>query len=214
MKSPVFSFLPLLLPMKRFSELSEAELLNYNADELNDSIKLEAIHRGIAPPVSLSEAIQTSGFKGHIPSKDDVAIYRLGTDGYGDGVCWLSEEAALMAMTGAVALESTYKHGKSGVRIAADSFVVLKRVILPGEAQTYRLHKLDEYVNPTANEFDALADTCYEAARAVRQAAYSRQVALERQAEYVRLANGDVAIAKAFWAKAEKLDWPNLEAVA
>jgi len=28
------------------------------------------------------------------------------------------------------------------------------------------------------------------------------------------LANGDVAIAKAFWAKAELLDWPNLEAVA
>jgi hypothetical protein len=200
--------------MKRFSELSEAELLNFNADELNDSIKLEAIHQGIAPPVSLSEAIQTSGFTGHIPSKDDVAIYRLGTDGYGDDVGWLSEEAALMAMTGAVALESTYKYGKSGIKIATDGFVVLKRVILPGEAQTYRLHKLDEYVNPTSNEFDALADTCYEAARAARQAAYSRQVALERQAEYVRLANGDVAIAKAFWAKAELLDWPNLEAVA
>jgi len=200
--------------MKRFSELSEAELLNFNADELNDSIKLEAIHQGIAPPVSLSEAIQTSGFNGHIPSKDDVAIYRLGTDGYGDDVGWLSEEAALMAMTGAVALESTYKHGKSGVKLATDSFVVLKRVILPGEAQTYRLHKLDEYVSPASNKFDELADTCYNAAHTIRQAAYNRQVAIERQAEYVRLANGDVAIAKAFWAKAETFDWPSLEAVA
>ena len=196
--------------MKRFSELSETELLNFTADELNDSIKLEAIHQGIAPPVSLSEAIQKSGFTGHVSSKDDVPIYRLGTDGYGDDVGWLSEEAALMAMTGAVALQSTYTSGRPGIRIATEQTVLVKRVILPGEAQTYKLAKLDEYVAPneSAKAFGDLAEACYEIARSHRQAAYNRQVATERKAEYMRLANGDVQIAMAFWAKAETLAWP------
>jgi hypothetical protein len=196
--------------MKRFAELSETELLNFTADELNDSIKLEAIHQGIAPPVSLSEAIQKSGFTGHVPLKDDVAIYRLGTDGYSNDVGWLSEEAALMAMAGAVALESTYTHGMSGVQIATKQTVLVKRVILPGEAQTYKLAKLDEYVAPneSAKAFGELAETCYEIARSHRQAAYNRQVATERRAEYMRLANGDVQVAMAFWAKAETLAWP------
>jgi hypothetical protein len=199
--------------MKRFSGLSEAELLNFNADELNDSIKLEAIHQGIAPPVSLSEAIQKSGFTGHVPSKDDVAIYRLGTDGYGDEVGWLSEEAALMAMSGAVALRSTYKNNKAGTEIATNQTVLVKRVILPGEAQTYRLAKLDEYVAPneSAKAFGELAEVCYEIVRSHRQGAYNRQIAVERKAEYMRLANGDALVAMAFWAKAETLDWPDTD---
>jgi len=198
--------------MKRFAELSETELLNFTADELNDSIKLEAIHQGIAPPVSLSEAIQKSGFTGHVPSKDDVAIYRLGTDGYAsDDVGWLSEEAALMALTGAVALSSTYSHGKYGIEIATKQTVLVKRAIVPGEAQAYRLAKLDEYVTPneSAKAFDELAEGCYEIARSHRQAAYDRQIATERKAEYMRLANGDAQVAMAFWAKAETLAWPD-----
>jgi hypothetical protein len=194
--------------MIRFSELTEQQILGLSSDKLADAIKIEAINRGIKIPVPLSEAIQLSGFKGHEPTKADVTVYRLGGDSYNDSVGWLTEEQALRAQQGAVMIGSNYKQGRSVPCVSGDA-VIVKRVILPGEPQTFKMAKLEEYVNDQNDEYDVLVAECVERVRIIRQEAYDLNVARERKAEYMRLANNDVAIAKAFWAKAETLAWPD-----
>jgi hypothetical protein len=181
--------------MKRFTDLTPDEVLTATADQLTDAIRVEAIEQGIKPPVPLPEAIQLAAYQGHVSTKDDLTVYRLGTNGYHDDVGWLTEDEAIRAMQGAVVLESTYDKGRSGKRVAPESSVVIKRVVLPGEPQLYKIAEL--------------VDACTDKVREIRQAAYDLAVARTRKAEYMRLANNDEAIAKAFWAKAETLPWPD-----
>jgi hypothetical protein len=196
----------------RFSELTNQQLLDYNSDELMDTVRVEAIEQGIKPPVPISEAIQLSGFRGHFSTKDSLAVYKLGSDGYSDDIGWLTEEEAHRAMQGAVLLESTYSKGVSGKRISANGAVVIKRVVLPGEPEQYKIAKLTEYVNEDTAKYEALLEECTSRIESVRQEAYNQLIAKERQAEYLRLAGGDIEIAKRFWVKAESLAWPEAEA--
>jgi hypothetical protein len=195
--------------MKRFTDLTPDEVLTATADQLTDAIRVEAIEQGIKPPVPLPEAIQLAAYQGHVSTKDDLTVYRLGTNGYHDDVGWLTEDEAIRAMQGAVVLESTYDKGRSGKRVAPESSVVIKRVVLPGEPQLYKIAKLEEYTNDDAEKYGELVDACTDKVREIRQAAYDLAVARTRKAEYMRLANNDEAIAKAFWAKAETLPWPD-----
>lgn len=195
--------------MKRFTDLTPDEVLTATAEELTDAIRIEAIEQGIKPPVPLPEAIQLTAYQGHVSTKDDLTIYQLGSESHYDNVGWLTQDEAIRAMQGAVVLESTYSKGRSGKRVAPESSVVIKRVVLPGEPQLYKIAKLEEYTNDNSEKYGELVDQCVDAVQVIRQEAYNRQVALTRKAEYMRLANNDEAIAKAFWAKAETLPWPD-----
>jgi hypothetical protein len=198
--------------MKPFSELNHQEILELTDDQIRDSIKIEAINR-IKIPVTLSEAIFKTGFRGHVHSNTDVSVYVLASDGYSDQVGWLSEAEALRAMQGAVVLENTYNKGVTGKNIIPKSSVVVKRVRLQSDAQLARLVEIDKFVNDQEEEFDRLVDECSAIVLQIRQDAYNKKVAIERQAEYMRLAGGDAEIAKAFWDKAESLPWIELESV-
>jgi hypothetical protein len=197
--------------MIRFSELTEEAILISNSDYLMDAIRIEALEQGIKPPVPISEAIQLSGFRGHFSTKDSLTVYRLGGESYNDEIGWLSEDEAIRASQGAVLLESTYSKGQCGKKVSVEGAVVIKRVVLPGEPEQYRIAKLVEYVNEDTEKFKALLEECTSKIEAVRQSYYNEQVAKERQAEYLRLAGGDVEIAKRFWVKAETLAWPEVE---
>jgi hypothetical protein len=197
--------------MIRFSELTEEAILISNSDYLMDAIRIEALEQGIKPPVPISEAIQLSGFRGHFSTKDSLTVYRLGGENSYDEIGWLSEEEAIRASQGAVLLENTYHKGQCGKKVSAEGAVVIKRVVLPGEPERYKIAKLVEYVNEDTGKFEALLEECTSKIEVVRQANYNRVIAKERQAEYLRLAGGDVEIAKRFWVKAETLAWPEVE---
>ena len=51
--------------MKPFSQLTRNETLDLTNEELNDAIRLEAIDRGIKPPITLSEALRRSEWRGY-----------------------------------------------------------------------------------------------------------------------------------------------------
>ena len=53
-----------------------------------------------------------------------------------------------------------------------------------------------------------LLDECENDLSGIRQEEYNAKVNATKRAEYLRLAGNDEAIAKAFWAKTEKTDWP------
>ena len=101
--------------------------------------------------------------------------------------------------------------GVSGKRINPEGAVVVKRVVLPGEPELYKIAKLTEYVYEDTEKYEALLEKCTSKIASVRQEAYNQLIAKERQAEYLRLAGGDVEIAKRFWVKAESLAWPEVE---
>lgn len=193
-----------------FCAFSPEEILSLTDEQIRDSIKIEAIERGIKVPVDLSEGILKTGFRGHEHSATDVWVYMLGSDSYNDQVGWLDEAEALQAMAGAVVVENTYNKGMSGKGIDVKSSVMVKRIRLQSDAQLVKLAELNEFVNDQEEDYDKLVEECVAVVRQVRQDDYDKNVAVERQAEYMRLAGGNPEIAKAFWDKAENLAWPEL----
>lgn len=192
--------------MNAFFRLTKNQILALSQDELADAIKVEAIERGIKIPISLSEAIQRSGFSGYIASPQDQAFYQI--DGKHGEVAWLSQEAATQAMAGSVVLQNTYNKGILGMKLS-DDLPTIKRITIPGPAKTYKVEPLEEYLSEEDREgFDKLTDEITEAYSVLRREKYNEELAKERQVEYLRLAGGDAEVAKRFWLKSETLEWP------
>lgn len=197
--------------MKRYYDLTKDEKLNLEGLLIHDSIKLEAIHRGIKPPVTLDAIIAQHGFRGFSIPPDSVVFYELvGQTRYGStsatGMAFKTEEAAKAALEGAIFLEE-------------EGYGVTKKVVPSGFSMTYRAvfvglnsHKpfgsnFEEYTQDDT-EFDALSDEIRKELNEIWQESYNTKVNAERKKEYLRLAGGNEDIAKAFWDKSEKTPWP------
>lgn len=197
--------------MKPFQNLTDAEILGLNNEELNDSIRIGAIERGIKPPITLSEALVSSEWCGYQRPPESAAVWEI-TPGYyssRSGVAYLSEEQASKALEGAVHLKDTYRNGETVKTIAVGEFAVQKVLVsrLPNESKAA---KFTAYMDSEEDEkaFNTFRDECLERFSSVRQADYDRKVRTERRAEYLRLAQGNEEIARDFWLKAERTEWP------
>lgn len=175
---------------------------------LADAIKLEAMTRGVLIPVTLKNAIETSGFTGYMASPDDQHFYCLRGGNYGETVVYLTEGAARSALEGAAVLRDTYTAGRA-VKVLDDSHPTIERLTVPGRNYTLSAKGLEPYFSTNdSEEFAKIQKECIAAYEAGRQDRYNAAVAKERKQEYIRLAGGDAEIAKHFWLKTERLEWP------
>lgn len=197
--------------MKKFSDYTDPELLTLDNQQVNDAIRLEAIDRGIKPPIPLSEALRRSEWKGYVHPGDRVVVYmiRISTQ-YSNksdtGFAYLRREDAERALNGTVSVTQDYTTKAWRMHDACPDIV---EVAIGADASNQKWAKFEEYTQDDT-EFDKVAQECVERMSAVSQAAYNKRVNTERRAEYLRLANGDEQIARNFWDKAERTAWPEV----
>ena len=193
-------------PTKRFCDYADEELLTLNNEQLNDAIRIEAIQRGINPPITMPEALRRSEWRGYQKPAEAIKVFALKAGYSSSGFGWLDESLAQRALEGMVIVEdTTYPTPHS--KIKGDVPVVeIKWVGV--EKSSEKAAKFEEYLDEKVEEFNKLRDECLERFSLVRQAAYNVQVNLTKKAEYLRLAGGDQDIARAFWVKVERSTWP------
>lgn len=196
--------------VQRFSLYTDAELLVIDNQELNDAIRREAIERGIKPPVTLSEALLNSEWRGYQQPASFIEVFRISVDGgYRRNpleIGFLKQEDAERALRGMVRIFEDGYGDKAKMKIG-DASPTVERVLIGDEPQKVTAAKFQAYMQDDT-EFNAVVEECTNRYSEVRQADYNRRVTLERRAEYLRLANDNEEIARAFWQKAEKTPWP------
>jgi hypothetical protein len=191
--------------VKSFNQLTDSEVLNLSNEDLNDSIRLEALDRGIKPPITLSEALRRSEWRGYTKPAEAIKVWTLKVGYHSSNFGFLDEQLAAKALEGMVCIEeNSYTHPK--IKITTDiPEIVLKHVGI--EASTQKASKFEEFFQDDT-EFNKVRDECLERYSKVRQDAYNTRVRQEKRAEYLRLARGNEEIAKSFWAKVESGEWP------
>lgn len=194
--------------MKPFPQLTRSEVLNLTNEELNDAIRLEAIERGIKPPITLSEALRRSEWRGYTKPAESLKVFALRVGYYRSEFAWLDEAKAHAALEGLVKVEKNYQ--PSGFKIVTAEAAV-ETVWIGVDASESKAAKFEEY-SQDDKEFNLVRDLCLELYSSIRQQDYNARVRAERKTEYLRLAGGNEEIAKAFWAKAEGTSWPDNEA--
>ena len=191
--------------MKPFFQLSRNEILDLTNEELNDSIRLEAIERSIKPPITLSEALRRSEWRGYQKPAEAIKVFRLRQGWYTTDFGWLDEAKAVAALDGLVKIEKiSYKDDNLRVSNADVNVETVFVGVSKGESKAA---KFMEYFDDST-EFDKVSEECIEKYSAVRQEAYNAKVRAERKAEYLRLAGGNEEVAKNFWSKTEGTTWP------
>ena len=196
--------------MKAFSQLSRNEILNLTNEELNDSIRLEAIERSIKPPITLSEALRRSEWRGYQKPAEAIKVFRLRQGWYTTDFGWLDEAKAVAALDGLVKIEKiSYKDDNLKI---VNSDVNVETVFVGVSKGESKAAKFMEYFDDST-EFDKVSEECIEKYSAVRQEAYNAKVRAERKAEYLRLAGGNEEVAKNFWSKTEGTTWPTDEEI-
>lgn len=196
--------------MKRFADYTDAELLTIDNDTLNSAIRIEAIQRGITPPITLSEALRNSEWRGYQKPASAIKVYEIiHPSTYGNpspsGCGFLDEESALKAIEGMISID-TESYGERKSKLVSGVFTVAARFI-GVEAHEQKWSKFEEFTQDNT-EFQKVVDECLERHSKARQDDYNKRVLNEKKAEYLRLASGNLEIAKAFWARTSSGIWP------
>ena len=191
--------------MKPFNQLTDSEVLNLSNEDLNDAILLEAINRGIQPPITLSEALRRSEWRGYTKPAEAIKVVSFKIGYHSSNFAFLDEKLAEKALEGMICIdENSYSYPK--IKITSDTpQIVVKYVGV--EAGSQKASKFEEFTQDDT-EFNKVRDECLERYSEVRQQAYNAKVRQEKRTEYLRLARGDEEIAKSFWAKVELGEWP------
>lgn len=195
--------------MKRpISQITDNELLALSQEDYQDSIRLEAIERGIKPPITLSEALRSSEWMGFRKPAEAIPVFRVGHGYHRPMYGYLNEKDAENALTGIVMLEDcSWKN--SGLQIKPNERPEIIKDWVTTWPEQSKSSKLEQYTQDD-DEFDALVKECNTRLSTVRQSDYNRRVDLEKRAEYLRLAGNNEEIAKAFWSKTERREWPSV----
>lgn len=199
--------------MKRYYDLTQEEKLELAGEQIHDAIKLEAVHRGIKPPITLDAIINQHGFHGYTTPPDSVIFYEIQTttrygSTEGTGVAYRTEAEAMKALEGGIIIEEEgygaekqkkVVHGLLSVRVVPISLTKPKNF----------WSTLEEYGQPDDDaSFETLSKEIQVELNTLWQERYNKQVRSEKRKEYLRLANGDESIAKAFWSKTESGEFP------
>lgn len=191
--------------MKPFNALTDTEVLGLSNEDLNDAIRLEAIDRGIQPPITLSEALRRSEWRGFQKPAEAIKVFRI-RQGYSQSdFGWLDEAKAHAALEGAVRIEKVH-YNRDDLKITSPEATV--EVVWVGVNKSEEKAAKFEGFFQDDTKFNEVRDECLERYSKVRQDAYNTKVRQEKRTEYLRLARGDEAIAKAFWSKVESGEWP------
>lgn len=203
--------------MKRFNDYSNPELLILDNEQINDAIRIEAIEQGIQPPIPISDAVRKSEWRGYERPAEFITVYEIVSEGKysqveSTGVAYLTKEEAEKALDGYVFIwEETYSENKGWKMKNVSPSIAERKIGVEKSKQKWAA--LEEFTQIT-EEFDKVMEACIERLSRVRQEDYNKRVNAEKKAEYLRLAGGDEEIAKRFWNKAERNEWPEEEVQA
>jgi len=197
--------------MKRYNSHTAAEKLALTNEEIEKACQLEAAERGIAIPVSMGHLMDSAGYKGFQVPADATKFYelRIPTRYNGSteatGICFRTEEAALKAMEGAVAIISEgYAPNERNV-IRDGEFTVQAKFVSLRKVQSFG--KAVESAQIETEEYDKMCEEIRDDLYKIRQAAYNAQVIETKKAKYLELAEGDEETARRFWKNIEKSEW-------
>lgn len=195
--------------MKPFHQLTNEEILNLDNSQLTDAIRVGALDRGIEIPITLPDALRTSEWHGYQQPTSSVKIYCPFTGSYDEPRCgYLSQDEAEKALNGLVVLGTSYRNGRSIPCINADHNPTIKVVIVGESPNLSKSAAFKAATEDGGEEFDKYRDACIEKCAVVRQDDYNRKVRAEHRKEYLRLAEGNEEIAKAFYERTGKGAWP------
>ena len=192
---------------KRFVEYTDAELIGIDNETLNIAIRVEAIQRGIKPPITISEALRQSEWVGYQKPVEAIKAFRIRCGYNASDFGWLDEAKAQAALEGIIKIEPIGYSEANGLKIGKSDATV-ETVWIGVSKGGSKAAKFEEFFEDDT-EFQKVVDECLERYGQVRQAAYNAKVRSEKRAEYLRLAGGDETIARAFWAKTEGGEFPN-----
>jgi len=196
--------------MKSFSQLSRNEIIDLTNEDLNDAILLEAIDRGIQPPITLSEALRRSEWRGYTKPAESIKVFTFKIGYHSSNFGFLDEKLAEKALEGMICVEeNSYSHPK--IKITSDTPQIVVKY-LGVEAGSQKASKFEEFTQDDT-EFNKVRDECLEKYSEVRQQAYNAKVRQEKRTEYLRLAGGNEEVAKNFWSKTEGTSWPTNEEI-
>jgi hypothetical protein len=191
---------------KRFADYTDAELIGIDNETLNIAIRVEAIQRGIKPPITISEALRRSEWIGYQKPAEAIKVFRLRSGYNASEFGWLDEAKAQAALDGLVKIDAIGYSERNGFKIS-DANATIETVWIGVSKGESKAAKFEGFFEDDA-EFQKVVDECLERHSQVRQAAYNAKVRSEKRAEYLRLAVGDETIARAFWAKTEGNEFP------
>ena len=199
--------------MKCYFELTDFERTELDEQGLSDAIRLESIHRGIAPPITLNESLKQGLYASYHHPADYVKFYEImrpskysGQDR--TGLAFATEQEAINAIQGAFAVVDE-GYGNSKPVLVNGSFSV-QVVTIGSQYGTITQSGIKEY-NYEEGKYKEVVDECVGDLQEIRQRKYNLEVNKLKVAEYLRLAGGSESIARAFWAKTESIEWPVIE---
>lgn len=196
--------------MQPFHQLTNEEILTLDNNQLTDAIRVGALDRGIEIPITLPEALRTSEWRGYQQPTSAVKVYCPFAGSYSEPTCgYLSQAEAESAMNGLVMLGTAYRNGKSVPCINSQTSPTIKIVTIGESPNASKSSAFQTAMEAPCEEFEKYRDECLEKSQAVRQSDYDRKVRAEHRKEYLRLAEGNEEIAKAFYARQGRGAWPN-----
>ena len=198
---------------KSFNQYTDAELLTLDNETINDAIRIEAIERGVQPPITLSERIRKSEWRGYKQPVEAICVFEIMTkkdSSYSSttatSIGYLDESKAIAALDGMIEIEEVTYGASPGTKLHHCTASVQKKFVgIQSDKQAWA--KFEEFSQDTT-KFDEVRTECITRLSNVRQDDYNRRVNLEKKTEYLRLADGNEEIAKGFWAKVERTEWP------
>lgn len=197
--------------MQKYTQLTTEEKLALDSESLLRSVKLEAIDRGVKPQITIEDAIRRTEYVGFQINPEHVSVFEVLRPGrYNDtkatGLCYLNRDLAEKALNGAVSCEEEgYGADKRNI-IASGEFSVAERFISLTKMKNVQTGIEEFFQDDT--EFDKVAEECRLDLQALRQSEYDTRIVNRKKVEYLELANQDESIARAFWAKTERTEWP------
>lgn len=205
--------------MKTYFELTKEEKLALTNKDLADLCRITAISKCVKPPIPFSEAVTSVTPLGFRIEQDEHYVYEISTcNGYsnmvGTGITFETEAEADDFIHGRrfIFIQSTGYGANQKKIISRDgNIAVIKTRINSSSAEAYteKIDRIEDQEDGfNQEEWDTLCKDVMSDYKSIKQDAYDLQVRKEKRKEYLRLANDDEAIAKAFWSKAETGKFP------
>lgn len=194
----------------RYFDLSPEQKLQLTNEQFTTCVHLEAVNRGIKPPVILDEETVLNEWVGYQTPAGSVRFYEVCApasygNAKGTGLLFKTEAEAWAACQNAFGVEhNTYSDPQD--KIFQGSFEVRAVNITTVKSKSVGAN-IESYFQDD-KEFDKLTEECAKDLQNLRQAEYDTKVRSNKRKTYMALAQGNEEIAKAFWIKTEGTEFP------
>jgi hypothetical protein len=194
----------------RYFDLTPEQKMQLTNEQFATCVRLEAVNRGIKPPLTLDEETVKKEWIGYQTPAGSVPLYEVyAPSQYGGakatGLLFKTEAEAWAACQNAFGTE-TSSYSDPQTKIFQGAFEV--RAVHITTVKSKAIGKsIEDYFQDDA-AFDKLTEECAADLGMLRQADYDKRVRSAKRRSYMELAQGNEEIAKAFWAKTEGSEFP------